>query len=90
MNTSSPTKPFVIPDQSKLGVVADDSSLTQPIEKYLTTDEAAHLLGVTPAQLRNMCSYQAVPYYKLGRSNRFKKSELITLVERTRIGAKND
>lgn len=45
-------------------------------QEWLTTPEAAEYLRVSVGQLRNMTSNGYVPYYKLGRSNRYLKEEL--------------
>ncbi len=45
-------------------------------QEWLTTPEAAEYLRISVGQLRNMTSNGYVPYYKLGRSNRYLKEEL--------------
>lgn len=56
----------------------------EEIQEWLTTEEAALYLKITPATLRNMVWEQAIPYYKLGRRNRFLKSELFQFLSKTR------
>jgi len=48
--------------------------------EWLTTIEAALYLKITPETLRNMTSSKAVTYYKLGRRNRYKLSDLRKLI----------
>lgn len=49
---------------------------------YLNSKEAALYLKITEATLRNMCSNGQVPYYKLGRRNRFLKKDLDSIMSR--------
>lgn len=55
-------------------------SLTIEESEWLTSEEAARYLRVTEQTLRNMTSNGRVPYYKLGRSNRYLRSELKSLL----------
>lgn len=55
------------------------SSLKTEYE-WLTSLEAAHYLGISRSQLMNLTSSGRVPYYKLGRSNRYLVSELRALL----------
>jgi excisionase family DNA binding protein len=55
-------------------------SLTTEYREWLTSAEAAQYLGVSPSQLMNLTSSGRVPYYKLGRSNRYLVSELRELL----------
>lgn len=48
---------------------------------WMNSKEAARFLSVSYAQLRNLTSNGRIPYYKFGRSNRFKKSELEKVLE---------
>lgn len=50
-----------------------DSSLK--IE-WLDSEEAANLLRISVKALRNMTSNGQLPFYKLGRRNRYRKDEL--------------
>jgi excisionase family DNA binding protein len=45
-------------------------------ECWLSTEEAAEHLKISPASLRNNTSNGKVPYYKFGRLNRYRKSDL--------------
>ena len=54
------------------------SSLTT--EKMMTSEEAAEFLGISIQSLLNRVSAGSIPYYKLGRLNRYKKSELAQLL----------
>lgn len=62
------------------------SSLKTEDDRIYTTDEAAEFLRISPAQLRNLCSQGKVPYFKLGASNRFSRSDLIVLLQRNKRG----
>lgn len=48
--------------------------------EWFTTEQAARYLGVSPSSLRNMSSNGQVPYYKLGRRNRYRAPELRELL----------
>lgn len=50
-------------------------------ESYLTTAEAAEFLRVSEAHLRNLTSARKVRYFKMGRSNRYKQSDLMKLIK---------
>ncbi|RYZ80600.1 MAG: DNA-binding protein [Proteobacteria bacterium] len=50
-------------------------------EAFVRTKEAAAFLGISEGELRNKVSCGTVPYYKLGRSNRYLRSELIGLLK---------
>lgn len=57
------------------------------IENLLTTEELATLLKVSPGVVRNMTSNGQLPYYKLGRRNRYWWSEIKKLLSSTHKGA---
>jgi excisionase family DNA binding protein len=48
--------------------------------EWFTTEQAARYLGLSEAALRNMTSNGQVPYYKLGRRNRYRVPELRELL----------
>lgn len=56
-------------------------------EEFLTTKEAAAFLKISEAVLRNKTSSGQVPYYKFFRSNRYKKSDLLSLLLTNKRGA---
>ena len=56
------------------------ASLTTEYREWLTSFEAAKYLGISTAQLMNLTSSGRVPYFKLGRSNRYLISELRELL----------
>jgi excisionase family DNA binding protein len=60
------------------------SSLTT---EWMDTAAASRYLAVSPASLRNMVSQGKIPYYKLGRCNRYRISDLENLVLKTKRGA---
>jgi excisionase family DNA binding protein len=53
---------------------------TEEDDQWLTTEEAAKYLRINGATLRNLTSNGRVPYYKLGRLNRYLRSELKRLL----------
>lgn len=56
------------------------------VSEWLDTDEAAKFLRISSAALRNMTSNGAIPYHKLGRRNRYKRSDLRSLLLQNRRG----
>jgi excisionase family DNA binding protein len=56
-------------------------------KEWLTSSEAAEYLGITTKTLMNLTSNGHVPYYKLGRRNRYLKNELRMLLLSQRRGA---
>ena len=74
---------------SLLGLLA--SRLTEELkvkyeEEWLTTEEAAEYLKISPGSLRNMTSNGQVPFYKLARRNRYLKSELKDMLLKEKRG----
>ena len=61
-------------------IEASQCSLKTEYREWLTSAEAAQYLGIGTAQLMNLTSSGKVPYYKLGRSNRYLVSELRELL----------
>ena len=57
-----------------------NGSLKTEYEEWLTTDEAAYYLKVSPKTLLNMASNGKIPFYKFGRRNRYLRSELKRLL----------
>jgi excisionase family DNA binding protein len=64
---------------------SDKSGKTSPME-WLGPSEAAHYLGISIGTLRNWTSNGKVPYRKIGRLNRYKKQELVDLLNENRRG----
>jgi excisionase family DNA binding protein len=60
--------------------ITPNSSLKNESDEWLTTTEAAAYLKVGKRSLLNMTSNGKVPYCKLGRRNRYNKSELRRLL----------
>lgn len=50
------------------------------------SEEAAQFLRISVASLRNMASNGVIPYYKLGRRNRYLKKDLVDLLTANRRG----
>ncbi len=51
------------------------------LEVLLNVDEVAHLTGWRPSTIRRKVWLRELPYVKLGRSVRFKESEIKALIE---------
>ena len=60
--------------------------LSDNLNEWLTTKEAATYLRISEASLRNMCSLGKIPYYKLERRNRFRLSDLQNLLLASKQG----
>ena len=57
-------------------------------EKFLTADELAEILSISPHTIRKWRIQGRIPYYKLGRSLRFRASEVLAKIEGDRHNAK--
>lgn len=58
----------------------DRRSLTIENEEWLTSQEAADFLKISLQSLFNRVSMGQIPYYKFGRSNRYRLSDLKKLL----------
>jgi excisionase family DNA binding protein len=67
----------------------EDCYLKTEYREWLTSAQAAEYLGITPSSLFNMVSSGRLPYYKLGRSNRYLVSELRELLLSKPRGVRN-
>ncbi|MFM6930366.1 MAG: helix-turn-helix domain-containing protein [Bdellovibrio sp.] len=66
---------------------SDDSILDCSLKiEWLNSEEAARLLRISVKALRNMTSNGQLPFYKLGRRNRYRKDELETLLRSQKRG----
>lgn len=68
--------------------VKQSSLKTEKVE-WLTSKEAAEFLRVSEGTLRNMASNGKIPYSKLGRSNRYSRQELHSLLLSNKRGVWN-
>lgn len=66
-----------------------DSQSSLKIEEWLNTEEAARYLGLSVGSLRNMASNGQIPYYKLGRRNRYHLPQLREFLLSNRRGGFN-
>lgn len=57
-----------------------------PQDQWLTTIQASKYLGLSPKSLLNEVSNGNIPYYKLGKRNRYLKSELDQLILKNNRG----
>lgn len=57
------------------------SVLSQPMEKYLTTREAAEFWGVTPSRIRQLIHQGRLKSHKQGRDHLLLKADIKKFVE---------
>ena len=62
---------------------------TQANDAWLNSREAAEYLNVTIPVLMNLTSSSKVPYYKLGKRNRYLRSELESLIKKEARGVRD-
>ncbi len=62
------------------------SSLKTDSEDWFTSSEAALFLGISVQALMNKVSGGKIPFFKFGRRNRYRKSELEELLSQNRKG----
>lgn len=63
--------------------------MTNIYNEFLTTKEAAEYMRISKGRLLNMVSNGKIPHYKLGRSNRYKLSELREILLESPRGIRN-
>lgn len=73
--------------QTRIDCKAKDREQYTP--KWLNTQQAANYLGLTEKALLNLVSLGRIPYYKLGRANRYSAAELDELVMMNPKGLRN-
>lgn len=73
-------------NQSELTSTARSSLKFQLDNVWFSTLQTANYLDVSVQALLNMTSNGKIPYYKLGRRNRYKKLDLDNLLESNRKG----
>ena len=56
------------------------------MQEWLSTEEAAEYLKKSVSEIHNLCSAGKIPYYKLGRSNRYRRDDLDQLLLQNRRG----
>lgn len=56
-----------------------------PMERLLSNDEAAELLGISPFSLRGKVSRREIPFIKIGRRTLFSPSSLQAFIERNKF-----
>jgi len=52
-----------------------------PMERLLSNDEAAELLGISPFSLRGKVSRREIKFIKFGRRVLFRKEDLVELIK---------
>jgi len=55
------------------------------MERLLSNDEAAEILGISPFSLRGKVSRREVPFVKLGRRVLFRQKNLMELIEKCTV-----
>lgn len=66
-------------------IVVDQCHSSLKIE-WLDSDAAAKYLYISVETLRNLASNGQIPFYKLGRRNRYRKDELDSILLRNKRG----
>ena len=87
--TSSTSQAFAGRSSSNLSCVEASDLVSKPprsLTIWLNSNEAAQFLKVTTQMLWNLTSNGKVPYYKLGRSNRYRLDELEALLLKNKRG----
>ena len=69
--------------------VNQEFNLNKQEERFLTTAEAAHFLGITSQALLNLVSNGKVPHYKFGRRNRYCLNELRQMISKNKRGPRD-
>ena len=68
-----------------------DSDFTrQSISHFLTPDELADFLKVSKTTVYRLIEKRSVPFYKIGGSLRFKQSEVMEYLEKSRVKSSNE
>lgn len=60
------------------------------MERLLDVTQTAEILGIKPVTLRLWISLKKIPYYKVGKSIKFKPSEIEAWVDATRVESARD
>ena len=58
-----------------------------PTTELLTRDEVAHLLKISRAGVYRLVEHRRIPFYKVGGSLRFAKSDVIAYLRQHRVTA---
>lgn len=74
------SKDIGFPGTSASKVEIFDNRITVA-EKFLTADEVAEALSVSGAAIRKWRMQSRIPYHKLGRSLRFRASEVVAALK---------
>lgn len=61
----------------ELRLLRQDLRGFSPVGDYMTSAEAAQLLGITPHALRAAAARGAIPHTRIGRRLRFKRADLV-------------
>ena len=71
------------------GIATLPKTETNEQEEFLTVQEAAEFLKVSLVSIHNWKREKNLPFYRLGRSVRFKKKDLIAFAEVKKKGRRN-
>jgi excisionase family DNA binding protein len=77
---SAPKVPIDLPESTARGTSDSVAFFEIQSDKWLTTEEAAEYLRISPKSLLNEASNGNIPHYKFGRRNRYLLSELKKLL----------
>lgn len=55
---------------------------TENIEGYMNAEEATKFLSISRTYLHNLMKAKKIPFYKIGKSLRFSKKELVDYLEK--------
>jgi excisionase family DNA binding protein len=69
-------------------LIAVDNGNGDEMYRWLNSKEAARYLSISEGTLRNLTSNGRVPFYKLGRSNRYCRYELDELIMKEARGVR--
>ncbi|VWB24092.1 helix-turn-helix domain-containing protein [Burkholderia lata] len=74
--------------------MSDKPTTSAPADDFLTNLQAAKLLGIEPETLTQWRYLRklagALPYYKVGRSVRYLRADLVAFLDTCRVGGAND
>ena len=84
--TSNNRPQNIIPNEVELSLPIASSLKFESDNVWFSTIQTANYLDISVNALLNMTSNGKIPYYKLGRRNRYKKLDLDHLLESNRKG----
>ncbi|MBP6859095.1 MAG: helix-turn-helix domain-containing protein [Candidatus Magasanikbacteria bacterium] len=64
--------------------------IPQSIPHFLTPDNLADILGISKTTVYRLIDKRSLPFYKIGGSLRFKQSDVMEYLEKSRIKPSNE